>query len=134
MGKSIATEKGHMQQQRMNIRSTKPKLKEETNKTEECYFAVTPLPETAKPFSDQTERFPVTSNRGHKYIMIMYDYDSNSIMGEAMKSRTGEEILRAFTKIHQKLKSSGLTPKIHRIDNECPATLKAYMKADNIEC
>ena len=50
-----------------------------------------------------------------------------------MKSRTGEEMLRAFTKLHQKLKSSGLTPKIHRIDNECPATLKAYMKAEKIE-
>ena len=50
-----------------------------------------------------------------------------------MKSRTGDEILRAFTKIYQKLKSSGLAPKIHRIDNKCPATLKAFIKSENIE-
>ena len=59
----------------------------------------------------------------------MYDYDSNSILGQPMKSRTGNEILRAFTKI---LKECGITPKLHRLDNECPAILKSYMKKENI--
>ena len=129
MGKSMSTEEGHIQQQKENLTSTNPKVNKASNtKTEECYFTVTPLSETGKTFSDQTGRFPVTSSRGNKYIMIMYDYDSNSINGEAMKSRTGEEILLAFTKLDQKLNNSGLSPMIHRIDNECPATLKAYMK------
>ena len=133
MGKSMATEKVHMQQQMKNLRSTKPKLNKTIDtKTEEFYFAVTPLSETGKTFSDQIGRFLVTSSRGNKYIMIMYDYDSNSINGEAMKSRTREEILRAFTKLHQKLKNSGLTPNIHRIDNERSTTLNVYMKAGNI--
>ena len=47
---------------------------------------------------DQTERFLVTSSKGNKYIMIMYNYDSNNILGEALRSRTGDKLLRAFTK------------------------------------
>ena len=63
----------------------------------------------------------------------MYDYDSNNILGEAMKLRTGDEILRAFTKFHEGLKISGLRPKIHRLDDECPNNLKRYMKEEKIE-
>ena len=89
-------------------------------KTKECYFIITPIASTGKIFSDKTGRFPVTSSKGNKYIMIMYDYDSNIILGEAMKSRTGDEILRIFTKMHTELKEKGLKPKMHRLDNECP--------------
>ena len=60
--------------------------------------------------------------------MIFYDYDSNSILGEPMKSRIAEELVRAFKLLHTELKEKGLTPKIHRLDNECPTPLKRYMK------
>ena len=63
----------------------------------------------------------------------MYDYDSNNILGEAIKSRTGDELVRAFTLVHEQLKISRLCPKIHRLDNECPVILKAYMKKENME-
>ena len=62
-------------------------------KTGECYFVITPIASTRNLFSDQTGRFPVTSRKGNKYAMIMYDYDSNIILGKAMKSRKGDEIL-----------------------------------------
>ena len=48
-------------------------------KTGECYFTITPTAETGKIFSDQTGRFTATSSKGNKYMMIMYDYNSNSI-------------------------------------------------------
>ena len=38
-----------------------------------------------KVYTDQTGRFPVTSNRGYKYIRVAYDYDSNTIYAEPMK-------------------------------------------------
>ena len=102
---SIATAKGHMKQQQKNLRSTKinnlkkdDKPVNKTEKTGECYFTITPIATTGKTFTDQTGRFPVTSSKGNKYIMIMYDYDSNNILGEAIKSRTGDELLRAFKK------------------------------------
>ena len=65
--------------------------------------------------------------------MIMYDYDSNNIIGETIKSRTGDELLRAFKIMHGKLKQCGLNPKIHRLDNECPANLQSYMKGEKIK-
>ena len=107
--------------------------KDANNKMGDCFYTITPVAETGKTFSDQTGRFPVTSSKGNKYIMIMYDYDANSISGEAIKSRTGEELVRAFTVLHEQLKKGGLCPKIHRLDNECPANLKLYMKDGNIE-
>ena len=62
----------------------------------------------------------------------MYDYDSNNILGEAMKSRTGDEIVRAFSIMHMKLKNTRQTPKMHRLDNEYTAILKKYMKDEKI--
>ena len=38
-----------------------------------------------KIYIDQIGRFPVTSSRGYKYIMIAYDYDSNNILAETIK-------------------------------------------------
>ena len=95
-----------MQQQRIKLRSTKVKVEVEKIdndigiSTGKCYFIMTPIASTGNTFSDQTGRFPVTLSKGNTYIMIMYDYDSNNILGEALKSRTGDEILRAFTKRH----------------------------------
>ena len=62
----------------------------------------------------------------------MHDYGSNSILGEPMKSRTGDEILRAFSKMHKRLKECCIAPKLHRLYNACPAILKSYMKKENI--
>ena len=52
-----------------------------------------------KIYTDQTGRFQVTSSRGNKYIMVVYNYDSNTIHVEAMKSRTGGELKVAYQKI-----------------------------------
>ena len=35
----------------------------------------------------------------------MYDYDSNNILGKVMKSMTGDELVRVFTKMHEQLKN-----------------------------
>jgi hypothetical protein len=39
-----------------------------------------------KPITDQTGRFPITSSRGSKYIMVVYDYDSNAILTKPLTS------------------------------------------------
>ncbi len=83
---------------------------------------------TGKVFSDQTGRFPQTSSHGNKYIMIFYDYDSDAILAEPLKSRSESELVRAFTKLHQYLADRGLHTALHILDNECPKGLKAYIK------
>ena len=115
--KSVATAKGHLRQDRKNVRSTQNplhsslreppvmttlELHHDSNVRTQCAFAKT-VSLTGKVFSDQTGRFPQTSSRGNKYIMIFYDYDSSAILAEPLKSRSEVELLRAFTKLHQHL-------------------------------
>jgi hypothetical protein len=75
-------------------------------------------------YSNQTGRFPVTSSRGNRYIMIVYDYDSTAILAEPIKNRSEQEILRAYSKLHQYLTDRGLKPQLQKLDNECSAALK----------
>jgi hypothetical protein len=47
-------------------------------------------------FSYQTGQFPKQSKRGHKYIMVLVEIDSNTIMVVPMKSRKDAEMIRAY--------------------------------------
>ena len=44
--------------------------------------------DAGKIYTDQTGRFPVVSSKGNKYIMVLYDYDSNAILAKPIKDRT----------------------------------------------
>jgi hypothetical protein len=52
-----------------------------------------PIAVTGQIHSKQTGRFPITSSRRSKYIMVVYDYDSNAILTELLTSRTKSELL-----------------------------------------
>jgi hypothetical protein len=41
------------------------------------------------------------SSKGNKYIMILYDYDSNAILAQPIKDRTAPELLKAFQVMEQ---------------------------------
>jgi hypothetical protein len=58
---------------------------------------------TGQIYTDQTGRFPTTSSRGNKYIMILYDYDSNDILAEPLKAKSEGEMIRAYTKLHARV-------------------------------
>ena len=100
---SEATAKGHLNQERKNLQSTKPtiiinnKIKLESsiqeidedhfplseqpnNKSHHCFATMVSFETTAKAYSDQTGKFPFTSSRGNQYLLIVYDYDSNAIL------------------------------------------------------
>jgi hypothetical protein len=83
-------------------------------------------------YTDQTGRFPVVSSKGNKYIMILYDYDSNAILAKPIKYRTAPELLRAFQVMEQKLVDRGLKPKLMKLDNEASKLLKTYLHQHNI--
>jgi hypothetical protein len=122
--KSIATVKGHLDQTRKNKRSTKtvttevedlsaPPLPPITDgkRTHFVYGAVIDAPTaTRQIYTDQTGCFPVISRRGNKYIMVLYDYNSNSILVEPIKNHTDAEILHAFEQHVTRLTAAGLKP------------------------
>ena len=59
--------------------------------------------------------------------MILYDFDSNSILVEATKNRTSKELTRAYKKLNGGLLVYELKPKYHKLDNERPPEMKEYM-------
>jgi hypothetical protein len=90
LSKSTSTTKVHLNQQTQNAGKTKIKdaqlLDSETGldhgiKTQFVYAATI---DAGQIYTDQTGRFPVVSSRGNKYIMILYDYDSNAILAKAI--------------------------------------------------
>jgi hypothetical protein len=147
--KSLATAKGHLKSAPKNLRSTSansPTLaptdastvtttptsnQEPPVRTHLVYAKVIAI--TEQLYSDQTGRFPVTSSKGNKYIMIVYDYDSAAILAEPIKSRSEQEILRAYSKLHQYLMERSLKPQLQKLDNECSAALKQFMRTANVD-
>jgi hypothetical protein len=147
--KSLSTAKGHLKSTPKNLRSTSTKLPtiattdastvmttptsspEPPVRTHLVYAKVIAI--TGQIYSDQTGRFPVTSSKGNKYIMIVYDYDSTAILAEPIKNRTEQEILRTYSKMHQYLTELRLKPQLQKLDNECAAALKQFMRTANVD-
>jgi hypothetical protein len=138
LSKSTSTTKGHLNQQIQYARSTKVKepkvIMEETDldqgiKTQYVYAATI---DAGQIYADQTVRFPVVPSKGNKYIMILYDYDSNAIMAQPIKYRTAPELLRAFQVMEQELVAHGLKPKLMKLYNEASKLLKTYLHQQDI--
>lgn len=102
VGKYIAHKKGHLDQERQNLRSTQikpsptlpvhnmledsfPSLQEP--KCHHCYAVVFPYEEKGISYSDQTGRFPYQSSRGNKYVFLCYNYDANAILFGLLKNK-----------------------------------------------
>ena len=96
--KSEATTMGHLDQQRKNTQLTKsqkddhdtmtsPSPLEKGLSTQAMYTATICYNEpTGRLYTNLMGRFPVQSSRGHKYILVAYNFDSNSIHVKPLKS------------------------------------------------
>jgi hypothetical protein len=140
-----ATAKGHLDQQRKNLQSTKPLLPTEatdeftvvdtTNHRTNFLYATLGVvhPATGQVYTDQTGRFPVDANDGHKYLMVLYDYDSNAILTSPLRDRRGPTIKAAYQKLHALLLKKGYRPKLQRLDNEASTLLKEFLTDNEID-
>jgi hypothetical protein len=159
--RSFSTALGHLDQKRKNIQSSKPNKidtkkspvsdtenhlennrditaapKNTTGKPEHFVYAAVERmyePRTGQVFSDQTGAFPVISNTGSRYVMVVYDYDSNAILVEPLRNRQGATILAAYRKIHNVLKQHGCKPQLQRLDNEASTILKQFLHENEVE-
>ena len=76
-------------------------------------------------YSDQTGRFPVhQSSHGYQYMMILYNYDCNTILSKPLKSCQASELPNAWTKLHEKLQANGFAAKLRILDNKCSDKFK----------
>ena len=89
-----------------------------------------------KAFGDLTGQFPVKTSRGHRYIYLLYDYDSNAILVEPVQNRQAQTIAKAWKKLTDRLWQQG-HPYLHFVlDNELSTNLvNAFKKYDiKYEC
>jgi hypothetical protein len=126
--KTIETANRHLNQTRKNVRSTKVKTASlETcntshlhgKKVHDVLTQMYMVWETM--FSDQTGQFPTQSLQGNKYIMVMVELDSNTILVKPMKNRKDAKMIRAYNVLLLQLKWAGIVPK------NMPLTMK-YQK------
>jgi hypothetical protein len=52
-----------------------------------------------KSYSDLTGRFPVQSELGNLYVLVLYAYDANAILVEPLKNWSNAEQVRAYKAI-----------------------------------
>ena len=132
---SDETQRGHIKQQRQNMRSTKEKeeanafdTKRPIERKRDVYVKV--YDATKRPmYADQSGRFPVTSSRGHKYIMIAVEMDGNYIDAEPLKSRSMKDLTKAYQAVWKRWEATGVTsPNWHALDNEAPADYKEAIR------
>ena len=83
-------------------------------------------------YINQMGRFTKKSSCGNQYIMVLIEIDSNTILVEAMKNQTAGKMIRAYQVLMNQLKSAGVTPKMHILDNECSAEFKERIKLNNM--
>ena len=142
---TIETAKGHLDAERKNLRTTntmspspspvRPATavqEDETPqpKTLECFAVIQPF--TQRAYSDLTGRYPHTSSRGHKYILVVYDHDSNAILVTPLKNRQAAEITKGWTEIHDRLARHDNAPKLFILDNEVSFEFKKALDKKNI--
>ena len=143
--KSLPTAKGHLKLTRKNLRSTQPTADPVTPPTIMTTAPALPEPQlrtnlvvvktielTGKIATDQTGRFPVTSSKGSRYLMVAHVQDPNAIMAEPLNSRSTNDLVEAYSRIFTYLKGRGLTPLFQKSNNECPAAFKAFLTKNDI--
>jgi hypothetical protein len=136
--KSDATAKGHINQIRQNIRSTQPAVVEPTPDSDmvqedKCNFINASIMDTNQIYTDLTVIFPTTSLIGNKCILILYDYDSNSILSAPMKNRGDKDMIRAFDLLMHSLIIRGLKPSLQCLNNEASLALSNYHTKQGID-
>ncbi len=70
---------------------------------------------------------------GYQYIMVLIKIDSNVILVEAMKNHLAGEMIQAYQVLVECLCSTGLTPKMHILDNECSTEFKEQIVLNNMK-
>ncbi len=132
---TIETTKGHLNQTRKNVQSTKVEATplETCNtshlhgkKVRDVYTQMYMVRKTM--FSDQAGQFPIQSLCGNKYVMIMVEINSNAILVEPMKNRKDAKMVRAYKALLLQLKWAGIVPKKHILDNEVSENMKNHIR------
>lgn len=95
--KKAATCKGHMKQRPSNIRTTDATKTERRRLRRTLSLSLVDSSELKHVMGmDYTGRYPTTLRRGHKYVFVMFDHNTNYIAAVPVKSRKKDAYIAAF--------------------------------------
>eukprot|EP00957_Ditylum_brightwellii_P092750 7062182-Ditylum_brightwellii.AAC.1 len=134
----MATAKGHMARNKKNVRSTTKKSSVQMDDKKEDFwpqqqpikismvYLVLKLAEEFDHtiYTDLKGKLPVTSQDGNKYVMVAYDYDSNSIIAVPVSNCSDSALTKAIDYICTYLTNQGFKPALNVMDNEVSAAVK----------
>ena len=83
--------------------------------------------------TDLPGRSPFISSIRNNYIFIMYDFDSNAILAEPIKSKKTKHLIEGFTSCHKQITAEGITPILLRLDNDISRDLIAASHSKNLK-
>ena len=83
-------------------------------------------------YIDLTGTFPHKSSRGNQYLLLLYDFDSNVILVEPLKTRQAGEMTKAWTILQKNLIHSGHITKNYIVDNEYDTDLKQALSKHDL--
>ena len=96
------------------------------------FYAIFNIAKEVNTYTDLTGGFHTQSSRGHNYICMAYNYDSNAILVEAISNREVDIIVSAWKSIHSCLQQNGITTTHYILDNECSSSFKNALSQENI--
>ena len=131
----IPTILGHQHRHKQGIRSTTAQAANVQLMPEppvhEAYIKTIELPHLI--CTDQTGKFPIQSRSGNNYLMILYDYDANAILGEPIPNRESTTLQRAFMKLFKQILLKNYDPTIIRLDNEVSKEHMALLQEQELK-
>ena len=116
----------HMDQNLQDTRSTKPipinpdTMEEvpqlpKNNSSHHVYMTITNL--DGKLYSDQTGRFPITSNHGNCCVVFFYEVDGNYIKAYPIKYHHRSQLIKAYNDVYTFLRVQGYQPQLNKMKN-----------------
>jgi hypothetical protein len=148
--------KGHLDHPRQNQQSTKPKPEKPTipspdkiTDANDCFPSINPLARehtcygyaaiirpTGKLYTNQTGKFITPSSNGNNYLLKSHMITTAITFLQSPSRTTWHSvfsILNAYKAVYTKLCTAGLKPKIQRLDNECSAIYKEFLRTEYVD-
>ena len=64
--------------------------------------------------------------------MVLYDYDSNAILAEPMKSHSEAKLVRAYSKLHAYLTGRSLKTVLQNLEKKAQEGLKQFIRRNGV--
>ncbi len=120
-----------MRQSESRLREKSPFHHIPLTKTQEAFFHIEDLSNLIH--NDQTGAFPFTSQQGNRCIMVAIHLNANYIFVKPMRSRSNEEMVRAYKKIINRMRLADLQLKKHILDNKASEAFKQCIREQQMQ-